>query len=429
MATTTKAENAGYDSSAGIFAYGVAAVIAVVVCLGFGSLFANFYTGITSDPDAGNVVLNPQSKVLGHVLSLPFGAIAAWQVIFALKKKFSPSAGPVWMRMAADNIVVRIVIFLSLLFGLSTHSQLIECVGAVIEGSFGLWAGAADALIDAMATLVAFFLVAMLFHRKPLTNWGLRLDKKMPLDVLVGFVGGGMMMSLIAGGLAFTNVYHFTAVNWGAQILPALVFFSLAALIEELIFRGYIFQSVEAKYGTSLALLVTAVLFGFAHMMNVIPGASMWMKIYGCACLVLEAGILLNAAFIFRRTLWFATGVHWAWNAFEGPVFGMDVSGTDGGPSVFTGKLVGDAFVTGGQFGPEASLCGMLVGTAFGALLIWMCIRRKQWLTGDQARKIESERLAALAKPFGTVDNNPQSAPNPNVNPNTNPSKGIGYDI
>lgn len=411
-----KAENAKDNAFTGILAYGVALALAALVCLGFSNLFGNFYTNVTADPNLSEVPGIEGPRNWGILLSMPFVFVIGWQTVVAIKYKFALAAGPKVLRAVAENVSVRIVVFLSLLYGLS-YLQTLE----PLKGIIGKNSDLASSYIDATATFIAFVVMSKLFHQRSISSWGLAL-KGMPFDTVFGFFCGGIMMSLIAGGLFVSNVYHVVSVNWSAQVLPALVFFSMAAFIEELIFRGYVFQAVEAKRGTTFALAVTALLFGFAHMMNFIQGAPIWVRLYGCFCLVFEAGILLNAAFILRRTLWFATGMHWAWNFFEGPIFGMDVSGTDGGPSIVTGRLTGDVFANGGQFGPEASLSGVLIGTAFGALFIWLCMKRGQWLSREQAVQVEAQRVAAL------VLSEPEMTTLP-ADDKSQPPPGVGYDI
>lgn len=409
-------------------AYGLAASLAVIICFGFCRLFAGFYVAMTANPNTlpSELTYSPESLNMGYLLSVPFAAIAAWQAIFAVKGKYSQAFGPGWVRRAADNIAVRVVIFLGLMFGVK--SQLMDPISTYLQPMAGEWPGE---FLDAIATIGAFFVVSKLFHRKSLSSWGLAL-KGMPKDVIVGFIFGAIMMSMIAGGLVITNVYHVVRVEWTSQIFSALAFYSMAAFVEELIFRGYIFQSIETRYGTTIGLAMTALLFGFAHMLNFIPGAPPWMKLYGCTCLVFEAGILLNAAFIVRRALWFATGMHWAWNVFEGPVYGMDVSGSESGPSIVTANLKGSVFATGGQFGPEASLSGVLIGTIFGIVMIWLCVKRGLWLSGQQARELEAQRVAQVEMEATSDAGRGSSGGGGRASgdgTSSGPPTGVGYDI
>jgi hypothetical protein len=195
-----------------------------------------------------------------------------------------------------------------------------------------------------------------------LKNWG--------IDLIAGFFIGFLLVAGVVVDLTASGVYKFVSWSQNFEVLPVLAFYFFAALTEEVIFRGYIFQHSERLMGTRGAFILTCLLFGFAHMYNNVPGLSPLEQLWGCACLTLEAGILLNAAFLVRRTFWLPLGLHWAWNFFEGPFFGMVVSGTPLTTQLINARLEGAHLFTGGPFGPEASLTGLIVGTAAGIAML-----------------------------------------------------------
>jgi hypothetical protein len=69
--------------------------------------------------------------------------------------------------------------------------------------------------------------------------------------------------------------------------------------------------------------------------------------------------------------------VHGAWNFTQGYVFGAAVSGSDFGPSLARSVAHGDAslWLSGGGFGPEASLPALLVCGAVGVATLWLAVR------------------------------------------------------
>ena len=87
-------------------------------------------------------------------------------------------------------------------------------------------------------------------------------------------------------------------------------------------FRGVLFRWLEEFGGSWVALLLTSVLFGAAHLAN--PNAS-WIAAIGIA---LEAGVMLGAAYMLTRSLWLPMGLHAAWNFTQGEIFDIPVSGT-----------------------------------------------------------------------------------------------------
>ncbi|MGV2806384.1 CPBP family intramembrane metalloprotease, partial [Clostridium perfringens] len=138
-----------------------------------------------------------------------------------------------------------------------------------------------------------------------------------------------------------------SSANAGSVLISSIGAALGAAIVEELIFRGLMFQAIDRLGGKSLALAVTSLFFGVAHLGN--PGATL----YSAFAIALEAGVLLGAAFLWRRNLWFTIGLHFAWNAFEG-LLGIPVSGHSAA-GLFTVKVNGAALLTGGDFGLEGS--------------------------------------------------------------------------
>lgn len=81
-------------------------------------------------------------------------------------------------------------------------------------------------------------------------------------------------------------------------------------------------------------------------------------------------GLTFAAAYLSRRSLWVAIGLHWAWNVFEYGVFGLAYAGVDRA-SVLVIEATGPAFWVGlpdTSFGPEVGALGvlaMLLGIGF----------------------------------------------------------------
>jgi hypothetical protein len=82
-----------------------------------------------------------------------------------------------------------------------------------------------------------------------------------------------------------------------------------------------------------------------------------------------EAGILLALAYVVTRRLWFAIGTHAAWNFTQGGIFGLAVSG-HGSEGLLIGRTSGPEWLTGGKFGPEASVISIVVCLAASGLLL-----------------------------------------------------------
>lgn len=168
------------------------------------------------------------------------------------------------------------------------------------------------------------------------------------------------------------GIYHPTGWGTAAGLGRGAVFASMAAILEEIMFRGFLFRLIETVAGTWWALLATSALFGAAHALN--PGATVLTSI----AIALEAGLLLGVAYAATKRLWFPIGMHAAWNFSESTVFGMSVSGLGASKGLIAGTVSGPAILTGGQFGPEASIIAVLVCFSAAGLILWRMVRRGQ---------------------------------------------------
>lgn len=192
--------------------------------------------------------------------------------------------------------------------------------------------------------------------------------------VSTGFGIGFLLISIVAVVMLVLGVYHIDGVNYNQLIWYYLVMAMSAGVIEELLLRGVVFRLVEEKLGTTLALLISAFIFGFMHIIN--PNASIWASI----AISIEAGILLGAAYAMTRNLWFPICIHWAWNFTEGYIYGFAISGGATNNSLFVSSLSGPGWLTGGAFGAEASVVTVLVCSLASTWFLWRTWQKKNWI-------------------------------------------------
>lgn len=187
--------------------------------------------------------------------------------------------------------------------------------------------------------------------------------------LLYGIIAGLVLFVCTMVILAISGVYSLRGFVSAQPLVSGLMIAFLAAVAEEVLFRGFIFRWIERGIGTWNAVAVSALLFGLAHVAN--RGATP----VSTAAIALEAGVLLSAAYVFSRTLWLPIGIHLGWNFTEGTIFGVDVSGHHA-PGLLLGALHGPVFLAGGDFGVEASLPAVAVCLAAAAVLLAFSVRR-----------------------------------------------------
>jgi hypothetical protein len=123
----------------------------------------------------------------------------------------------------------------------------------------------------------------------------------------------------------------------------------LAALGEELAFRGYPLRRLADAVGVLPAMLVLAVLFGLAHAKN--PNATVFSIVN-----VALAAIWLSVAFFSQGGMALAWGAHFGWNAGLAVLFDAPVSGYDFNVPAVEYTPGNHPWVDGGAFGPEGGI-------------------------------------------------------------------------
>jgi CAAX protease family protein len=84
---------------------------------------------------------------------------------------------------------------------------------------------------------------------------------------------------------------------------------------------GQQFRITEENLGSWIAVVISSALFGLAPIGN--PDAT-WIS---TTAIALEARVLLAAAYMWTRRLWFAIGIHFSWNVTQGGSLGVTGSG------------------------------------------------------------------------------------------------------
>lgn len=179
----------------------------------------------------------------------------------------------------------------------------------------------------------------------------------------LGFILVSALLVTAFGGYSFSWAGDgFMSVVWSAAAVQIG-----AAVTEELLFRGLALQALEKLWGSGAAIVITSLFFGVAHLGS--PGASAWSGL----AIALEAGVLLGAAFLWRRNIWFVVGLHFAWNTTQ-ELLGIPVSGhTPEG--LFTVDIHGSALLNGGDFGLETSIVPVLIGVALAVPMLVLARR------------------------------------------------------
>lgn len=219
------------------------------------------------------------------------------------------------------------------------------------------------------------------------------LERKRPQDMLWrwgrrewrplvwGLLAGLAEVLLVFGGLVLLGVARPV---WGLAAVPLqmvliavgwiLASAILGPVVEEVLNRGYWFQNIRRGWGAVSATVVTSILFGSLHLLN--PNA----ELLGALNIALGA-IAWILGLLYFRSLWFPIGWHAAWNFAQFFIAGLPNSGIAvksmglSGTTLLVTELSGPRWLTGGEFGMEASLVKTIV--LIGAIVLLLMLKRR----------------------------------------------------
>lgn len=202
-------------------------------------------------------------------------------------------------------------------------------------------------IIAAILTITCYTILYKFYERRKITEFSTNGIVK---NLTAGIVLGAVLQSLTILIIYLNHGYSVVSINPILFLIPPLTMAFTSGVIEETLTRGIIFRITEEKLGSYIALIISALLFGAAHLAN--PHSSITAAIG----LAIQAGLLLGSAYIYARNLWFPIAIHFAWNFTQSAIFGASVSGNAIGKTLITSKIEGAEWITGGQFGPEGSI-------------------------------------------------------------------------
>lgn len=281
----------------------------------------------------------------------------------------TPSAAPRWRRWCVYSPLARIILF-------GVVAGVLMVAGSTVAAWLG-WHGAgvqvtmqnglAGLLDEALPCLLAYLLLVRLIERRRPVELAWR---KLVPHGLAGLALGMALLGVVVGVLGSVGAYHIAGTNAAVPWLASVLVLGVAPAIgEEIISRGVLFRIVEEGLGTWAALLISALLFGLGHLGN--PNATLWSAL----AIAVEAGLLFGLLFHVTRSLYLCMGLHAAWNVAEGTLYGAPVSGI-ATPGYIEARFSGPDWLTGGSFGPEASLV-TLVCCLLVALPLFIAARRR----------------------------------------------------
>ncbi|KXT85485.1 CAAX amino terminal protease family [Streptococcus sp. DD11] len=213
-------------------------------------------------------------------------------------------------------------------------------------------------------TILVFFIWVKFVERRPIQSMG--FPKKSSLSefakgVLVGavMISSVLLIFLLLGAAKLDRI-QFSGpflISW----LLVLIGYIIQTSAEEIYIRGWLLPVISNKTNLFVALLISSAMFSYYHLDN--NGASVLSTIH-----LVIFGLFAAVYALKRGSLWGPCGFHFAWNFLQGNLYGFHVSGFDSESSLMYFSTSDNTLITGGKFGPEGGLPGLLI---LSLALLW----------------------------------------------------------
>ena len=270
------------------------------------------------------------------------------------------------------------------------HSALERTLLRSVPPEWLWWQSIALNLLRLGIILLAAWWVARVVDGRPFADYGFHFSTTWWIDLGFGLLLGTALMALIfltawwAGWITVVATWRSDppGLAFGLAFLAPLVLYLVVAVAEELLTRGN--QIINLTEGLAplgytsavfVAWIVSSITFGLLHLLN--PHAT-WVSTTNLTLM----GFMFGLGFVLTGELALPIGLHLTWNLVQGNFYGFPVSGR----MQYATSLVaihehGPVMWTGGAFGPEAGLLGILATVAgMAAIVGWV-----KWRYGDLA--------------------------------------------
>jgi uncharacterized protein len=266
----------------------------------------------------------------------------------------------------------RIAVFAALsLVAVVMLSSLAQPVISRLFGPAATMSLTAQAWLEALGVLAGTAVTLRVVDRRPWSDVWLDRGAARPSLLTFGFAIGGLAIGL---PILLLLLVHWlrngvsAPGSWVAAAARLTLFLAPAALLEELLTRGYILSVMREAWGWGWGVAVTSVAFGMLHLAN--NGATA-----GSVLLVTLAGFFLAAVLYVTRSLYAAWTAHLAWNWTMAVIFHAAVSGYPMEAPGYRYVDAGPDWATGGPWGPEG---GLPAGLGMCAGIAYLLIRRRR---------------------------------------------------
>ena len=233
------------------------------------------------------------------------------------------------------------------------------------------FSGTSNLVDEAFCLFLSIFLMTKISKLK-IEQLGFTKD-----NIVFSYLKGALFGTLqiftvffIIFGLKAIDVYYVGNISI-LLLIKVFIIFIFQALLEEILFRGYLMPFFSKVIGIKFTIILLSFLFTCIHLFN--PN----LDIIGLANVFL-AGVTFSLIYYYTGNLWLVGAMHTLWNFILGFIVGSQISGIITYNSVFFSIPVENKdLISGGVFGFEASIVTTIVELTISLFVIYLIKKEK----------------------------------------------------
>ena len=233
------------------------------------------------------------------------------------------------------------------------------------------FSGTSNLVDEAFCLFLSIFLMTKISKLK-IEQLGFTKD-----NIVFSYLKGALFGTLqiftvffIIFGLKAIDVYYVGNISI-LLLIKVFIIFIFQALLEEILFRGYLMPFFSKVIGIKFTIILLSFLFTCIHLFN--PN----LDIIGLANVFL-AGVTFSLIYYYTGNLWLVGAMHTLWNFILGFIVGSQISGIITYNSVFFSIPVENKdLISGGVFGFEASIVTTIVELTISLFIIYLIKKEK----------------------------------------------------
>ena len=240
------------------------------------------------------------------------------------------------------------------------------------------FSGTSNLVDEAFCLFLSIFLMTKISKLK-IEQLGFTKD-----NIVFSYLKGALFGTLqiftvffIIFGLKAIDVYYVGNISI-LLLIKVFIIFIFQALLEEILFRGYLMPFFSKVIGIKFTITLLSFLFTCIHLFN--PN----LDIIGLANVFL-AGVTFSLIYYYTGNLWLVGAMHTLWNFILGFIVGSQISGIVTYHSVFFSIPVENKdLISGGVFGFEASIVTTIVELTISLFVIYLIKKEKNKITFEK---------------------------------------------